>query len=500
MTVEGGGGRDAATTPIIPGFSPDPSVCRVGADYYLANSSFEYAPGIPIWHSRDLRTWTQLGNALDRESQFPAGASAASRGIYAPTLRHRDGTFYLVTTNVDAPGEQIVVTATDPAGPWSDPIVLTGLGGIDPDLAWDDDGTCVLTYCGLDPALRPGGGDLPVIAQARVDLARGEVRERPRVVWEGTGLAHPEGPHLFQRDGWWYLLIAEGGTERGHAVSVARSRAIDGPFEAAPANPILSRRSTSSPVQNTGHADLVERPDGTWAMVYLGVRPRGFSPAFHVNGRETFLARVEWVDGWPVVHVDDLLPAPSDTAFIDDFTGPLHPRWVSPGAALTAFVERAAGGGLLLRRTDAATGAPAALSARTRDLRWRYEARVDASAGAVALRVRLDERHWYEARLDAGALTFAARIGPLNVSDDVGRVDGEAVTLVVEAVDATADGPDDLRFGVIGADGERWLAQKDGRYLSTEVAGGFTGRTLGLHALGAEPARILSARYSPVAG
>ncbi len=193
MTVEGGGGRDAATTPIIPGFSPDPSVCRVGADYYLANSSFEYAPGIPIWHSRDLRTWTQLGNALDRESQFPAGASAASRGIYAPTLRHRDGTFYLVTTNVDAPGEQIVVTATDPAGPWSDPIVLTGLGGIDPDLAWDDDGTCVLTYCGLDPALRPGGGDLPVIAQARVDLARGEVRERPRVVWEGTGLAHPRG-------------------------------------------------------------------------------------------------------------------------------------------------------------------------------------------------------------------------------------------------------------------------------------------------------------------
>lgn len=494
-----GGGDDAATTPVIPGFFPDPSVCRVGADYYLANSSFEYAPGIPIWHSRDLRTWTQLGNALERQSQFAAGASAASRGIYAPTLRHREGTFFLVATNVDAPGEQFVVTATDPAGLWSEPIVLPGLGGIDPDLAWDDDGTCVLTYCGLDPALRPDGGALPVIAQARVDLARGEVVAPPRQIWEGTGLAHPEGPHLVHRDGWWYLLVAEGGTERGHAVTIARSRAIDGPFEPGPANPILSRRSTSSPVQNTGHADLVERADGSWAMVYLGVRPRGFSPSFHVNGRETFLARVEWVDGWPVVHTDEQLTAPTDTAFRDDFAGPLHPRWVSPGAALAAFAERAPRGGMLLRCVDAENGAPAALSVRSRDPRWRYEAEVDALAGPVALRVRLDERHWYELRLDAGSLTVVARIGPLSAAHEVGRAEGETVTLVIEAVDATTDGPDDLRFGVVGADGERWLAQKDGRYLSTEVAGGFTGRTLGLHALGAEPARVLAVRYAPVA-
>lgn len=185
--------RDAATTPVIPGFFPDPSVCRVGEDYYLVNSSFEYAPGIPIWHSRDLRTWTQLGNVLTRESQFPAGVSAASRGIYAPTIRHRDGTFFVVGTNVERGGEQFVVTATDPAGPWSDPIVFPGLGGIDPDLAWDDDGCCYLTYCALDEALRPASGALPVLAQARIDLERGVVLEEPRVIWEGTGLAHPEG-------------------------------------------------------------------------------------------------------------------------------------------------------------------------------------------------------------------------------------------------------------------------------------------------------------------
>ena len=487
-TTAESGIRDAATTPVIPGFFPDPSVCRVGEDYYLVTSSFEYAPGIPIWHSRDLREWTQLGNVLTRESQFPAGVSGASRGIYAPTIRHRDGTFFVVGTNVERGGEQFVVTATDPAGPWSDPIVLPGLGGIDPDLTWAEDGTCFLTYCALDEALRPEGGSLPVIAQLRVDLDRGIRLEEPRVIWQGSGLAHPEGPHLYRRGDWWYLLTAEGGTERGHAVCVARSRAIDGPFELAPSTPLFSRRSTGHPVQNTGHADLVERPGGEWAMVYLGVRPRGFTPGFHVVGRETFLARVAWVDGWPVVHTDDVLPARPDTAFVDDFSAAeLHPRWVSPDAALAAFVHPHPGGGLAL-------APPSSLCVRVRDLRWRYEARVDASA-AVALRVRLDEQHGYEIALDAGSAEVRARIGPLDAPVGSDRVTGDIVTLLVEAVDATHGGPDDLRFGLVDADGERWLAALDGRYLSTEVAGGFTGRTLGLRALGPVPARVLDVRY-----
>ncbi|MGC0369103.1 family 43 glycosylhydrolase [Microbacterium sp. SLBN-111] len=479
--------RDAATTPVIPGFFPDPSVCRVGEDYYLVNSSFEYAPGIPIWHSRDLRTWTQLGNVLTRESQFLAGGSPASRGIYAPTIRHRDGTFFVVGTNVERGGEQFVVTATDPAGPWSDPIVLPGLGGIDPDLTWDDDGTCVLTYCALDESLRPEGGTLPVIAQVRVDPEHGVRLEEPRVIWRGSGLAHPEGPHLYRRGEWWYLLTAEGGTERGHAVCVARSRAVDGPFEAAPANPIFSRRSTGFPVQNTGHADLVERPDGSWAMVYLGVRPRGFTPGFHVVGRETFLTRVAWVNDWPVVHTDEALPARPDTAFTDEFaTANLHPRWVSPHGALPGPHPA---GGVALEPHD--------LAVRVRDLRWRFEARVDASA-AVALRVRLDDRHWYEIALDAGAAEVRARVGPLEASVGSASATGDVVALLVEAVDATHDGPDDLRFGLLDADGERWIVALDGRYLSTEVAGGFTGRTLALRALGPTPARVVSVRYFPL--
>ena len=197
------------------------------------------------------------------------------------------------------------------------------LRGSAPELSvLDDDGTCYVTYCSTDP-------DLPGIAQARVDLAAGTLLGDPVRLWSGTGLAFPEAPHLYRREGLWYLMIAEGGTERGHAVSIARSDRPDGPFEPAPGNPLLSHRSTTHPVQNTGHADLVRTADGTWAVVYLGVRPRGVTPMFHVNGRETFLAGVDWVDGWPVV--DELRYA--RPVLVPPLTriplGPRHTKFVS---------------------------------------------------------------------------------------------------------------------------------------------------------------------------
>ncbi|MFC8943553.1 glycoside hydrolase family 43 protein, partial [Streptomyces griseoincarnatus] len=235
-----------SVVPIVPGFHPDPSICRVGDDYYLANSSFEYAPGVPLWHSRDLLTWTLVGNILDRPDQFLAGHASPYGGVYAPTLRHHDGRFWLITTDVSAgrPG-QLVVSAEDPSGPWTAPMFLEGLQGIDPDLAWDADGTCYVTFCSNGP-------EGPGIAQARVDLEAGTVLETPRRLWSGTGLAHPEAPHLYRRGEYWYLIIAEGGTERGHSVSVARADRPEGPYAGAPANPVLSHRSTTHPVQNTG--------------------------------------------------------------------------------------------------------------------------------------------------------------------------------------------------------------------------------------------------------
>src|SRR5690242_1949998 len=297
--------------PVIPGFHPDPSVCRVGDDYYLVTSSFTWFPGVPIFRSSNLVDWTQLGNVLDRPSQLDLRGSEswASFGIFAPTIRHHDDRFWMITTNSTGIGN-FFVTARDAAGPWSDPVPVD-LPGIDPDLAWDHQGRCWVHFSGTG-----------AIQRARIDDATGEVLEGPDLAWSGTGMQYPEAPHLYERDGTWYLLIAEGGTERGHAVSIARGPSPRGPWEGCPANPILTHRSTDRPVQNTGHADLVEAADGSWWMVLLGVRHRGMTPGFHVLGRETFLAPVEWVDGWPVVdevtlEVDREPPGPA-TAAVDD--------------------------------------------------------------------------------------------------------------------------------------------------------------------------------------
>ncbi|MGA9595510.1 MAG: glycoside hydrolase family 43 protein, partial [Acidimicrobiia bacterium] len=203
---------------IIPGFNPDPSVVKVGADYYLATSSFEYQPGLPIYHSRDLTEWELIGNVIDRPGILEEGVRTAG-GIWAPTIRYHGGRFVLIVTDAMGRGN-MVFTADDPAGPWSDPVLLRDIDGIDPDLAWDDDGTCYLTFSGL---LLGAGFQHLGIQQVRIDLETGRALEGPRSLWSGSGLMFPEAPHLYHVGDWWYLMIAEGGTERGHSVSIARS-------------------------------------------------------------------------------------------------------------------------------------------------------------------------------------------------------------------------------------------------------------------------------------
>ncbi|MEU4386307.1 family 43 glycosylhydrolase [Promicromonospora sp. NPDC023805] len=478
--------------PIIAGFHPDPTVCRVGDDYYLANSSFEYAPGVPLWHSRDLLTWTLVGNILDRPEQLLAGRAGSSQGVYAPTLRHHDGRFWLITTDVTGPSGQLVVSADDPAGPWSAPTYLEGLHGIDPDLAWDDDGTCFVTYCSSGP---DGVG----IAQVRVDLEKGIALEEPRWLWSGTGLAHPEAPHLYRRGDYWYLLIAEGGTERGHSVSVARATRPEGPYTGAPVNPVLSHRSTTHPVQNTGHADLVENPDGTWSVVYLAVRPRGYTPMFHVNGRETFLAGINWVDDWPVVDEDRYDVPVRDTSYADTFDrSGLHPRWVSPGAGLAEIVTPGPDGGLRLRPGTGPRADVGALTARALDPAWRFEADLGLGHGSGALVLRLDDTHWCEIRADAGQVHAVVRIGPLETPHGTAvPLTGPSLTLRAESLAPTTNGPDDVRLTAVVDGTEHELTRFDGRYLSTEVAGGFTGRVVGLRALDGV-VDVTEVRYAPL--
>jgi alpha-N-arabinofuranosidase len=302
--LEIGYSADAAKTfqnPIIPGFHPDPSICRVGDDYFLVNSSFEYFPGVPIFQSRDLVHWTQIGYCLTRKSQLNLDHARDSGGIYAPTLRYHAGTFYMITTVVDH-GGNFYVTTKNPAGPWSDP-VWVDQGGIDPSLFFDDDGTVYYTR-------HVGMGD-GYIGQAEIDLKTGKLKVDLKETWKGTGGVWPEGPHLYKIQGKYYLMIAEGGTSYGHMVNIARSDYPWGPFVSDSDNPILTHRDKpDAPIQATGHADLVETPDGWW-MVCLGIRPQGGN--FHHLGRETFLTSVAWnKDNWPVVRdVELTMPAPN---------------------------------------------------------------------------------------------------------------------------------------------------------------------------------------------
>jgi len=314
--------------PIIPGFHPDPSICRVEDDFYLVTSTFEFFPGVPIYHSRNLVNWELIGHCLTDDEQLPLQGCAASGGIYAPTLRYHEGTFFMTTTNVSHGGNFIVHTK-DIRGKWSRPAWVKQ-GGIDPSLFWDDDGKCYFVSNGSDT------GEGGRIFLCEINPFTGEMLMPSRHISDGCGGKYPEAPHIYKRNGWYYLMLAEGGTEYGHTETLQRSRNIFGAYEPCPHNPILSHCQNcddplSSAIQATGHADLVEDKNGNWWMVCLGIRPIG--EMLHNLGRETFLAPVVWnEDGWAVAgnrgrirlemeaNLPDA-PAPVSHDFEDDFDG-----------------------------------------------------------------------------------------------------------------------------------------------------------------------------------
>ena len=304
-----------AKNPVLPGFYPDPSICRVGEDYYIVNSSFVYGPGVPVFHSRDLAHWEQIGNILESPKQLPVEGSEISEGIYAPTIRYHDGLFYMITTNVSY-GGNFIVTAKDPAEPWSDPYYLGDAApGIDPSLFFDDDGKCY--YCGTRP--NPEGvrynGDWEIWVQ-ELDLGTMKLVGESMAIWKGAvkDVIWPEGPHLYKIDGYYYLMHAEGGTGPEHSISVARSTELFRWFEGCPRNPIFTHRNLGKnyPVRYAGHGDLVDDGHGNWYVVMLASRPCAGHSSM---GRETFLAKVTWEDGWPVIaegvgHLEDTLEIP----------------------------------------------------------------------------------------------------------------------------------------------------------------------------------------------
>lgn len=464
-------------TPAIPGFYPDPTMCATPMGVYLANSSFELFPGAPVFHSRDMATWQQVGNVIDRPGQVELSRFTASAGIYGSTIRHHDDRFWFITTAVGQFQGQLLFTADDAAGPWSHPVQIEA-PGIDPDIAWDASGTCYLTWCHAQ------GG----ISQVTIDPETGRLLSERRELWSGTGMKFPEGPHLYEVDGWWYLLIAEGGTERGHCSSVARSRRPDGDFEGCPNNPILTHRSTNHPVQSVGHADLAFW-NGRWWACYHGTRARGWTPEFHVLGRETMVCPVDWVDGWPVFREDLAATHQRDTTVTIPDTSGLSPLWVRPGGDLSDVAMPH--GSIELH----GPGRP--LGFRVRDLNWICEAVLDVSEGTGSLLVYLDDEHFFAVEADPHSVRAVGRSTPFHqVFDELDVRDPSAVRLTIAAAlhpgAATPNGPDLI---ALRADGTT-LAELDGRHLSTEVAGGFTGRLIAVQAH-AGTVRCTALTYQP---
>ena len=291
------------SNPILPGCYPDPSICRVGDDYYLVASTFEYMPGLPVLRSQDLVHWETIGHAIDRAGMLNFDGIRSSGGLYAPTIRHDGEHFWIVCTLVDQAdatrGGNFLITAADPAGPWSDPIWLD-VDGIDPSVAFDEAGRVWMH--GTRLAREPQWYHQSEVWVREYSRAERALVGAEHVIWRGAvnGVVWAEAPHLYRVEGRWYLIAAEGGTEFHHAVSVARADEVTGPYEGNRANPVFTHRhlGRSASVIGVGHADLVEAPDGSWYAVMLAMRA---ADGHHYPlGRETFLCPVAWEDGWPV--------------------------------------------------------------------------------------------------------------------------------------------------------------------------------------------------------
>lgn len=286
--------------PILPGYYPDPSIIRVEDDFYLVCSSFEMVPGIPVFHSKDLAHWEQIGNVLTEENGFHMERNCGVGGIMAPTIRYNNGIYYIINANLADKGNYIC-TAENPAGPWSEPHWMTDVPGIDASLFFDNDGSCYVI--GTGNVWDNGTGVMERgIWIASYDIENFRVTSEPFTIYNSAmrGGSSPEAPHLYHIGDYYYLVIAEGGTEHYHAVMVARSKELFSFFEGNPANPVMSHRQMGfrSPIINVGHADLVELKDGSWYAVMLASRL--VDGKYKNLGRETFLCPVIWERNWPL--------------------------------------------------------------------------------------------------------------------------------------------------------------------------------------------------------
>ena len=486
-------GGTSYNNPVIPGFHPDPSICRVDGDYYLVNSSFEYFPGIPVFHSRNLVNWELIGYCLATASQLDLTGRASSSGIGAPTIRYNDGVYYVIATDFAGRGN-FYVTAANPAGPWSSPFYIEEEGS-DPSLFFDDDGRVYYTS-------QEGAGLQSHIIQYEIDVSSGRLVGEKHFLWQGTGDVWTEGPHLYKIDRSYYLMAATGGTGTDHQEIIAASAFPNGPFTGCPANPVLSDRGTTLPIQCTGHADLLLDLNGRWWAVFLG--ERFLDNGFSMLGRETFLAPVHWDKGWPVIGDNGRAglsmtgplpfpPGPRDLPVSEDFNDAALPAYFcfvrNPEPGSWSLNERP--GWLRLHGNAAGLSdraSPAFVGRRQEHFNMIARARLSFSplrAGEEAgLTVRLSEKAHYEIAIvkqDSGS-AIIVRSCCNNAVAVVGRVNAVDTAYLLQ-IESTATeyafscSRDSLAFTTIAVLGAKAISPESNPPT-------YTGAVIGMYATG----------------
>ncbi len=502
--------------PILSGFYADPSIVKAGTDYYLVNSTFSYFPGLPVFHSKDLKNWKQVGNVISRTSQMDFMGEAMTRGLFAPGISYHNGTFYVTCTDIDHDGN-FVVTAKDPAGPWSNPIKLPQVKGIDPSIYFDDNGKAYIIYNSDAPGYKPlysghrtirmyeiDPVNLKVIGEEKI-LVNGGVDLSKKPVWI-------EGPHILKKNGWYYLYAAEGGTSVNHSQVVLRSNAVWGPYVPYEHNPILTQRDLPDdrkhPVTSTGHAQFVEGPDGKTYAVFLGCRP--YTGDYYNTGRETFIAPVEWKNEWPIINPDsrevkyaytanfnevkqNALPQSGNFAYTLSFEKELDASLVFLRSCDSSSFSLSKNEGLTLQlkpETCMETGNPSFIGKRQQHLVCSTETELNFSAGSnneqAGLVIFQDEKHFYF--LSKSTENGAPVLQLFKSNADSKNMD-ELATIPLAAdtknVQLRIDAAGEFYSFHYAIQPGKWQVLKDkvdAKFLSTKVAGGFIGCFFGMYA------------------
>lgn len=499
--------------PILAGYYPDPSITRVGENYYLINSSFAHFPGIPVFHSKDLVQWIQIGNAIDRPSQLNFDGLTVSRGVFAPDISYHDGLFYIVNTCVDCRGN-FVITAKSPSGPWSNPVWFE-FEGIDPSIFWEGDTAYIVNNGAPNEPPRYDGHRAIWVQEFDYKQLR-MVGERTQIVNGGVDISKKpswiEGPHLIKRNGYYYLIAAEGGTGDKHSEVVFRSKSVRGPFLPYAGNPILSQRDLDpnrpNPVTSAGHAKFVETQNGEWWATFLATRPYG--PDLYNVGRETFMLPVTWVNDWPMIlepgkRIPFVAPIPNlprqprapqstggnDLTYAEEFDGDRLPMaWIgirTPRKPLYSLQ----GGALVLHSSAAlgdVKGVPAFIGRRqqhhnvTVSTQLAYKPEKDGDRAGLAA-IQNDNAWWFFGVTRVEGKPVIALIARQNSGDESllasAPFTGDSVTLTASANGGTA-----TFVYRVGAKTEKLKSGVDVTFLSTRKAGGFVGTVIGPYAFG----------------